>query len=138
MMDFDASDRFTITCRRCSDRKTTDPDNPARTLVWNLLREIIDNTIRAFNTTVRGVAKVNRRADFRAGELALCLEEEWLQGLRHEYCVTGPMVILRLHLLQGIATGAVDFEFQWRIFNVFSQNFNPDNSISDTLTTTSD
>ena len=35
-------------------RKSTDPNNPYRTLVWMLPQDIIDNTVKAFSVSATG------------------------------------------------------------------------------------
>jgi hypothetical protein len=118
-----------------SVRKTTDPNNPYRTLVWWLPQDVIDNTVKAFNVSATGYTKGTPEGRFfQPANSPSCLETVAGYGdcgVR-SLIVTGPQVF-RTDITIGkrfAITGPVMGEFQWMIFNLFNNvNFNPVNYI---------
>jgi hypothetical protein len=120
-------------------RKTTDPTNQYRTLVWTLPQEVIDNTILAFSTTAAGYSKgAPTGRYFAPANSPSCVEEVSGYGdcgVR-SLVVTGPPVIrFDFTFSKRIAIkGRVNAEFQWQIFNVFNRvNFDPNVYTGSTL-----
>ena len=122
-------------------RKTTDPNNQYRTLVWNLPQDIIDNTIKAYSVTATGYSAGEPTGRYLApANSPSCLESAvpsptataWrgVRRLRREQPDhQGPPIIrFDMTFAKRIAiVGRVGFEFQAQIFNVFNRvNFNPD------------
>ncbi len=112
-------------------RKSGDPNNPFRTLVWMLPQDIIDNTVRAFSISATGYTQgAPEGRYFAPANGPGCLEEVtgWGDCGAGSVVVTGPKVI-RVDLTIGKrirAVGPVNGEFQVMIFNVFNRvNFNP-------------
>jgi hypothetical protein len=111
-------------------RKTTDPNNQYRTLVWVLPQDIIDNTIKAFSVSTTGYAAGEPTGRYLApANSPSCLES--VTGFGD--CGVNNLIIQGPPIIRFDATfskripvaGRVNFEFQAQIFNVFNRvNFN--------------
>ena len=114
-----------------SVRKTVDPNNQYRTLVWWLPQDVIDNTIKAYSVSATGyTAGTPEGRYFAPANSAGCLETVTGYGDcgARSVIVAGPQVF-RTDITVGkrfAISGPVMGEFQWMIFNVFNNvNFNP-------------
>lgn len=122
-------------------RKTPDPNNRYRTLVWMLPEEVIENTIRAFSVSATGYTQGAPSGKYFAPangpdclESALGIYGNTNPQYGYGACgmgsivVTGPMVF-RTDITIGKrfkTMGPVTGEFQLMIFNLFNNtNFNP-------------
>jgi len=114
-------------------RKTTDPNNTFRTLVWTLPQDIIDNTVKAYSVSATGyTAGEPTGRYFAPANSPTCLETVSGYGDCgvQSVIVTGPLVN-RVDVTFGKRipiTGSVYGEFQVMVFNLFNRtNFNPVN-----------
>ena len=112
-------------------RKSTDPNNAFRTLVWMLPEDVIDNTVKAFNISATGYTQGTPEGRYFApANSPSCLETVAGYGDCgvQSVIVTGPQVF-RTDITIGKRfdiSGPVKGEFQWMIFNLFNNtNFNP-------------
>jgi hypothetical protein len=120
-------------------RKAQDPANSARTLVYMLPQDIIDNTIKAFSVTATGYSNGMPSGRYFAPQNGPdCLETMASStasatagfgdcGVR-SLIVTGPKVVrFDMSIVKQIAVaGSVVLETQLQVFNVFNNvNFNP-------------
>ncbi|MCU0252245.1 MAG: TonB-dependent receptor [Vicinamibacterales bacterium] len=112
-------------------RKSTDPNNAFRTLVWMLPEDVIDNTIKAYSISATGyTAGTPEGRYFAPANSPSCLETVAGYGDCgvQSVIVTGPQVF-RTDITVGkrfAIAGPVMGEFQWMIFNLFNNtNFNP-------------
>jgi hypothetical protein len=114
-----------------SIRKTTDPNNQFRTLVWNLPQDIMDNTVKAFSVNAQGYAQGEPTGRYFApANSPSCLESVAGYGDCGAQSVifTGPPVIrIDITLSKRIPIkGSISAEFQLMVFNLFNNvNFNP-------------
>ena len=122
-----------------SVRKTTDPNNPYRTLVWWLPQDIIDNTVKAYSVSASGYTQGTPEGRYFApANSPTCLEVASGYGDcgSNNVVVTGPQVFrvdITVGKRFGIA-GPVQGEFQWMIFNLFNNvNFNPVSYLGSTI-----
>lgn len=127
-------------------RKSGDPNNPYRTLVWMLPEEVIDNTVRAFSVSATGYTQGTPSGRYFAPANGPdCLETSVLSTsttLPYTYnvqrgygaCGAGSVVVagppvMRVDMTLGKrlpTAGRVTAEFQLMVFNVFNRvNFNP-------------
>jgi len=122
-----------------SVRKTGDPNNPYRTLVWWLPQDIIDNTAKAYSVSATGYTKGTPEGRYFApANSPACLETVTGFGDcgSNNVIVTGPQVFrVDVTIAKRFAiVGPVAGEFQWMIFNLFNNvNFNPENYIGSTV-----
>jgi hypothetical protein len=114
-------------------RKTTDPNNKFRTLVWTLPQDIIDNTVKAYSVSATGYTAGDPTGRyFSPANSPTCLETVSGYGDCgvQSVIVTGPLVN-RVDVTFGKRipiTGPVYGEFQVMVFNLFNRtNFNPVN-----------
>ncbi len=119
-------------------RKSTDPNNPYRTLVWMLPEDVIDNTVKAFNISATGYtqgtpegryfAPANGGGCYETAVVGTTIQQGYGDCGAQSIIVTGPQVFrtdITIAKRFGI-TGPVYGEFQWMIFNLFNNtNFNP-------------
>jgi hypothetical protein len=116
-------------------RKTTDPNNRYRTLVWILPEEVIDNTIKAFSLTATGYAAGEPTGRYFApanGPDCLEIVNGYGDCGTGSLVVTGPMVMRWdvNFVKQMPVAGRLRLEYQLQIFNVFNRvNFNPNSFI---------
>ena len=127
-------------------RKAQDPANAARTLVYMLPQDIIDNTIKAFSVTATGYSNgAPSGRYFAPANGPDCLETAASSvtsatagfgdcGTR-SLVVTGPPVVrFDMSLVKRIpVAGSVNLEAQLQVFNVFANggnNFNDPRSLS--------
>ncbi len=114
-----------------SVRKTGDPNNPYRTLVWWLPQDIIDNTVKAYSVSATGyTAGAPEGRYFAPANSPSCLETVTGYGDcgSRNVVVTGPQIFrVDITIAKRIPiAGPVYGEFQWMIFNLFNNvNFNP-------------
>lgn len=122
-------------------RKSGDPNNPFRTLVWMLPDEVINATVQAFSLSAAGYTAGAPTGKYLAPANGPdCLETSlWsAAGSTGQYgvgaCGTGSLVVtgpkvffVDVTLGKRVKTlGPVNAEFQLMIFNVFNKvNFNP-------------
>ena len=112
-------------------RLATDPDNNARTLVWMLPQDIVDNTVKAFSVDAKGyTAGTPTGRYFAPANGPDCIEsvEDYGDCGARSVVVTGPKVIrVDITLAKQIPIkGRVNAEFQAMVFNLFNRvNFNP-------------
>jgi hypothetical protein len=103
-------------------RKSTDPNNAYRTLVWMLPEDVIDNTIKAYSISANGyTAGTPEGRYFAPANSSSCLETVAGYGDCgvQSVVVTGPQVF-RTDIAVGkrfAIAGPVMGEFQWMIFN---------------------
>jgi hypothetical protein len=126
-------------------RKTTDPQNPYRTLVYMLPQDIIDNTIKSYSVNATGYSSGTPTGRYFApANSPSCMESVngfGDCGLR-SLIVTGPKVVrFDVNLIKQIkVTEKVSLEGQAQVFNMFNNvNFNPVNyigSVSDSYQVT--
>ena len=123
-------------------RKSGDPNNSYRTLVWMLPEDVIDSTIQAFSISATGYTAGAPSGKYLAPANGPdCLETSlWaaagVNNGQYGYgaCGTGSLVVtgpgvFRMDVTIGKrvkTVGPVNAEFQLMIFNVFNNvNFNP-------------
>jgi hypothetical protein len=112
-------------------RFTTDPNNPFRTLVFDLPQDVIDNTIKAFSYDWQGYTKGTPTGRYFAPANGLdCIETTPGYGDcgARNIIVTGPPSIrFDMSLSKDILiTSRVGFRFDVQVFNVFNRvNFTP-------------
>jgi len=127
-------------------RKVTDPQNPYRTLVYDLPQDIIDNTIKAYSVTATGYASGAPAGRYIApANSPSCIES--VNGYGdcgvRSLIVSGPKVVrFDMNLIKQIRLSEkLVLEGQAQLFNVFNNvNFNPVNyvgSVSDSYQVTS-
>jgi hypothetical protein len=119
-------------------RKTTDPNNSFRTLVWMLPEDVIDNTVKAFNISATGYtqgtpegryfAPANSGGCFETAVIGTNVQQGYGDCGAQSIIVTVPQVF-RTDITIGkrfAITGPVMGEFQWMIVTLFNNtNFNP-------------
>jgi len=135
-------------------RKTPDPQNQYRTLVYMLPKDIIDNTIKAFSVNATGYSAGAPSGQYIApANSSTCMETAIVPGGTataptysgrdgfgdcggQSLIVTGPMVMRSdFNFIKRIrVTERVWLEGQAQVFNVFNNvNFNPNNYVGTTL-----
>jgi hypothetical protein len=120
-------------------RKTTDPLNQYRTLVYMLPQDIIDNTIKSYSVSATGFALGAPSGRYLApANSPACMEKVngfGECGLR-SLILTGPKVVrIDFNFIKRIrVTEKVYVEGQAQVFNVFNNvNFNPVNYFGSVL-----
>jgi hypothetical protein len=117
-------------------RMTTDPNNGARTLIYDWPQDVIDNTIKAYSFNASGYTQGDPTGRyFKPANGPSCIEVASGYGdcgVR-SLIVSGPPIIrFDMSITKQIKpTGRLGFEFQAQVFNVFNRaNFNPVSGIS--------
>ncbi|MFB3852737.1 MAG: carboxypeptidase regulatory-like domain-containing protein [Vicinamibacterales bacterium] len=112
-------------------RKTKDPANPYRTLVFNWPADVIENTIKAFSYDAKGYTQGQPTGRYFApANSPACIEtvEGYGDCGVRSLIVTGPP-IARVDMTLGKqipVRGRVNLEFQVQVYNVFNRvNFTP-------------
>jgi hypothetical protein len=143
MLDFGNVRLVGMTAQELMDsfqlRKTTDPNNPFRTLVFMLPDDIIQNTYKAFSVNANGYTQGAPTGRYIApANSPACMET--VNGFGdcgvRSLIVTGPRVVrIDSNLVKQIrVTEKVVLEGQAQVFNVFNNvNLNPVNYVGATL-----
>jgi hypothetical protein len=120
-------------------RRTTDPNNQYRTLLWMLPEDVIDNTIKAYSFNASGYtqgAPTGRYFMPANGPDCIEIVNGYGDCGTGSLTATGPMVMRwDFNFVKQIPiVGRVRAEYQLQIFNVFNRaNFNPVNYVGNVL-----
>jgi hypothetical protein len=119
-------------------RKSGDPNNPYRTLVWMLPEDVINATVQAYNVSATGYtqgtptgryfAPANSGGCLETATVGTSVQQGYGDCGTQSVVVTGPQVFRTdITIAKRIPiAGPVYGEFQWMIFNLFNNvNFNP-------------